>query len=405
MREYEKSSKLDNVCYDIRGPVMDEANRMIAAGEKIVKLNIGNPAPFGFRAPEAIIKKMSENLTSTEGYSDSKGLIKSRQAIVEYCRKKNIPNVTENDVYTGNGVSELITLSMQGLLNYGDEVLVPAPDYPLWTASVTLAGGTAVHYICDENAGWYPDIEDMRKKITSRTKAIVVINPNNPTGALYPKEVLMDIVELAREHELILFADEIYDRLVMDDKEHVALASLAPDLLTVSFNGLSKSHLIAGYRVGWMCLCGNKSHVKGYIEGINLLSSMRLCANVPAQSLIPEALSLLDETKKLLVPGGRIYEQREYIYNAINNIPGLSVVKPDAAFYMFPKLDAKRFNITDDEKFVLDFLREKKILFTHGGGFHWNQPDHFRVVYLPCVDELKVAAEALEDFLKTYRQS
>lgn len=405
MREYEKSSKLDNVCYDIRGPVMDEANRMIAAGEKIVKLNIGNPAPFGFRAPEAIIKKMSENLTSTEGYSDSKGLIKSRQAIVEYCRKKNIPNVTENDVYTGNGVSELITLSMQGLLNYGDEVLVPAPDYPLWTASVTLAGGTAVHYICDENAGWYPDIEDMRKKITPRTKAIVVINPNNPTGALYPKEVLMDIVELAREHELILFADEIYDRLVMDDKEHVALASLAPDLLTVSFNGLSKSHLIAGYRVGWMCLCGNKAHVKGYIEGINLLSSMRLCANVPAQSLIPEALSLLDETKKLLVPGGRIYEQREYIYNAINNIPGLSVVKPDAAFYMFPKLDAKRFNITDDEKFVLDFLREKKILFTHGGGFHWNQPDHFRVVYLPCVDELKVAAEALEDFLKTYRQS
>lgn len=405
MREYEKSSKLDNVCYDIRGPVMDEANRMIAAGEKIVKLNIGNPAPFGFRAPEAIIKKMSENLTSTEGYSDSKGLIKSRQAIVEYCRKKNIPNVTENDVYTGNGVSELITLSMQGLLNYGDEVLVPAPDYPLWTASVTLAGGTAVHYICDENAGWYPDIEDMRKKITPRTKAIVVINPNNPTGALYPKEVLMDIVELARKHELILFADEIYDRLVMDDKEHVALASLAPDLLTVSFNGLSKSHLIAGYRVGWMCLCGNKAHVKGYIEGINLLSSMRLCANVPAQSLIPEALSLLDETKKLLVPGGRIYEQREYIYNAINNIPGLSVVKPDAAFYMFPKLDAKRFNITDDEKFVLDFLREKKILFTHGGGFHWNQPDHFRVVYLPCVDELKVAAEALEDFLKTYRQS
>lgn len=405
MREYEKSSKLDNVCYDIRGPVMDEANRMIAAGEKIVKLNIGNPAPFGFRAPEAIIKKMSENLTSTEGYSDSKGLIKSRQAIVEYCRKKNIPNVTENDVYTGNGVSELITLSMQGLLNYGDEVLVPAPDYPLWTASVTLAGGTAVHYICDENAGWYPDIEDMRKKITPRTKAIVVINPNNPTGALYPKEVLMDIVELARKHELILFADEIYDRLVMDDKEHVALASLAPDLLTVSFNGLSKSHLIAGYRVGWMCLCGNKAHVKGYIEGINLLSSMRLCANVPAQSLIPEALSLLDETKKLLVPGGRIYEQREYIYNAINNIPGLSVVKPDAAFYMFPKLDAKRFNITDDEKFVLDFLREKKILFTHGGGFHWNKPDHFRVVYLPCVDELKVAAEALEDFLKTYRQS
>lgn len=404
MRTFEKSSKLDNVCYDIRGPVMDEANRMIAEGEKIVKLNIGNPAPFGFQAPEEIIQTMKENLTKTEGYSDSKGIIEARRAIVEYCRSKKIPNVTENDVYTGNGVSELITLSLQGLLNGGDEVLVPSPDYPLWTASVTLAGGCAVHYLCDEESNWYPDIADMEKKITKKTKAIVIINPNNPTGALYPKEILLKVVELARKYELILFADEIYDRLVMDGGEHIALASLAPDLLTVSFNGLSKSHLIAGYRCGWMCLCGDKSKAKGYIEGIHLLSSMRLCSNVPAQSLIPVALKHLDNSKEMLLPGGRIYEQREYMTNAINAIPGLSVKKPQAAFYMFPKMDIKRFAIRDDEKFALDFLREKKILFTHGGGFHWEKPDHFRIVYLPRVEELKQAAEALKDFLTDYIQ-
>ncbi len=404
MRTFEKSTKLDNVCYDIRGPVMDEANRMIAQGEKILKLNIGNPAPFGFRTPDAVIEKMKEKLTSTEGYSDSKGILEARQAIVKYCKEKNMPNVTVDDVYTGNGVSELITLSMQGLLDNGDEVLVPAPDYPLWTASVTLAGGTAVHYICDEESEWYPDLEDMRRKITPKTKAIVVINPNNPTGALYPREILQGIVDMAREHELILFADEIYDRLVMDGLEHVALASLAPDLLTVSFNGLSKSHLIAGYRCGWMCLCGDKSKAKGYVEGINLLSSMRLCSNVPAQSLIPTALEHLDETKQMLVPGGRVYEQREYITNAINEIPGLSVVKPKAAFYMFPKLDVERFRIKDDETFVLDFLREKKILFTHGGGFHWERPDHFRIVYLPEIAQLQEAANALKDFLAGYVQ-
>lgn len=405
MRIFEKSSKLDNVCYDIRGPVMDEANRMIAAGETVVKLNIGNPAPFGFRAPDGIIEKMKENLTSTEGYSDSKGILDARKAIVEYCKSKNMPNVTVDDVYTGNGVSELITLSMQGLLDIGDEVLVPSPDYPLWTASVTLAGGTAVHYVCDESAQWYPDIDDMRKKITDKTKAIVVINPNNPTGSLYPKEVLEKIVDLAREYELILFADEIYDRLVMDGLEHIALSSLAPDLLTVSFNGLSKSHLIAGYRCGWMCLCGEKTKAKGYIEGITLLSSMRLCSNVPAQSLIPAALSHLDDTRQMLIPGGRIYDQREYIYQAINEIPGLSVVKPKAAFYMFPKIDIKRFGIYDDERFALDFLREKKILFTHGGGFHCMEPDHFRIVYLPCIEDLKTASTALADFLIDYRQA
>ena len=308
MRKFEKSSKLDNVCYDIRGPVMDEANRMISEGIDVLKLNIGNPAPFGLYAPDEIVKDMMMNLRDTEGYSDSKGLFNARKAIMQYCQLKKIPNVGMDDIYTGNGVSELITMSMQGLLDYGDEILVPAPDYPLWTASVTLAGGTAVHYICDEQSDWMPDIDDIRKKVTPRTKGIVVINPNNPTGALYPKDVLEQIVQVARENDLILFADEIYDRLVMDGNEHIALASLAPDLFTISFNGLSKSHRVAGYRVGWMCLCGDKSNVQGYIEGLNLLSSMRLCSNVPAQSIIQTALGGYQSADELLVPGGRIYE-------------------------------------------------------------------------------------------------
>ena len=405
MRTFEKSSKLDYVCYDIRGPIMDEAQRMSEQGIDILKLNIGNPAPFGFKAPKEIEEAIGNNAAITEGYSDSKGLVSAREAILKYCQSKNMPNVSIDDIYTGNGVSELITMSMNGLLNYGDEVLVPMPDYPLWTASVTLAGGKAVHYRCDDKQNWYPDIKDMESKITPKTKAIVVINPNNPTGALYPTEILEQIVDLARKHELILFADEIYDRLVMDGKEHIALSSLAPDLLTVSFNGLSKSHLIAGYRCGWMVLCGEKKHAKGYIEGIKLLSAMRLCSNVPAQSLIPVALDNLESTKELLVPGGRIYEQREVIYNALNEIDGLSVVKPTAAFYMFPKLDIKKFGIIDDEKFVLDFLKEKHILFTHGRGFHWDQPDHFRVVFLPEVSVLSTAADRLNDFLSTYHQN
>lgn len=405
MRTFEKSSKLDYVCYDIRGPIMDEAQRMSEQGIDILKLNIGNPAPFGFKAPKEIEEAIGNNAAITEGYSDSKGLVSAREAILKYCQSKNMPNVSIDDIYTGNGVSELITMSMNGLLNYGDEVLVPMPDYPLWTASVTLAGGKAVHYRCDDKQNWYPDIKDMESKITPKTKAIVVINPNNPTGALYPTEILEQIVDLARKHELILFADEIYDRLVMDGKEHIALSSLAPDLLTVSFNGLSKSHLIAGYRCGWMVLCGEKKHAKGYIEGVKLLSAMRLCSNVPAQSLIPVALDNLESTKELLVPGGRIYEQREVIYNALNEIDGLSVVKPTAAFYMFPKLDIKKFGIKDDEKFVLDFLKKKHILFTHGGGFHWDQPDHFRVVFLPEVSVLSTAADRLNDFLSTYHQN
>nr|WP_294493207.1 pyridoxal phosphate-dependent aminotransferase [uncultured Anaerosporobacter sp.] len=404
MRTFEKSSKLENVCYDIRGPVMDEANRMIEEGVDILRLNIGNPAPFQFDAPDEIIHDMVYNLRNAQGYSDSRGIFSARKAIMQYCQLKGIPNVGINDIYTGNGVSELIVLAMQGLLNDGDEMLVPMPDYPLWTAAVNLAGGKAVHYVCDEQSEWNPDIEDIKKKITSKTKGIVVINPNNPTGALYPKEILEQIVQVAREHGLILFADEIYDRLVMDDLEHTALASLAPDLFTISFNGLSKSHRVAGFRSGWMCLCGDKSRVKGYIEGINLLASMRLCSNVPSQYIIQTALGGYQSADELLLPGGRVYEQREFVYNALKEIPGVSVVKPKAAFYIFPKLDSKKFNIKNDEQFALDFLREKKVLIVQGTGFNWKDSDHFRIVYLPNVIELKSATDKLADFLSTYRQ-
>lgn len=403
MRLFEKSRKLDNVCYDVRGPVVEEADRMIEQGISILKLNIGNPAPFGFEAPTEIIHDMMANLTNSEGYSDSKGIFSARKAIMQYCQLKGFPNVEVKDIYTGNGASELITMAMQGLLNEGDEILIPAPDYPLWTAAATLAGGNAVHYICDEQSDWNPDIEDMRKKITDKTKGIVVINPNNPTGALYPKEILEKIVELAREHELILFSDEIYDRLVMDDLKHISIASLAPDLCVVTFNGLSKSHRIAGFRAGWMCISGNKSRVKGYIEGLNMLSSMRLCSNVPSQHIIQTALGGVQSADELLLPGGRIYEQREYITKRLNNIPGITAVKPKAAFYIFPKIDTKRYKILDDEKFVLDFLKEQQVLMVHGKGFHWHQPDHFRIVYLPRVEELKVALDKFESFLQGYR--
>ena len=404
MRQFEKSHKLDNVCYDVRGPVVDEANRMIENNIDILKLNIGNPAPFGFNAPNEIIQDIRYNLLDSQGYSDSKGIFSARKAIMQYCQLKNIPNVGINDIYTGNGASELITMSMQGLLDDGDEILIPAPDYPLWTAAANLAGGKPVHYICDEQANWYPDIKDMESKITNRTKGIVIINPNNPTGVLYPKEVLLDIVELARKHELIIFSDEIYDRLVMDGKKHISIASLCPDLMCVTFNGLSKSHRIAGYRSGWMSLSGDKSYCKGYIEGLNMLSSMRLCSNVPAQSIIQTALGGIQSADELLLPGGRIYEQREYIYNALNDIPGISTVKPDAAFYIFPKLDVKKFNITNDEQFALDFLRQKHVLIVQGSGFNWSEPNHFRIVYLPQLDDLKVATERLKDFLAGYRQ-
>lgn len=401
---FSKSTKLDNVLYDVRGPVVDEAAKMEAKGTHVLKLNIGNPAPFGFRTPDEVIHDMQQQLKDCEGYSDSKGLFSARKAIMQYAQLKKIPNVSVNDIYTGNGVSELINLCMQALLNDGDEILIPSPDYPLWTATATLAGGNVVHYICDEESEWYPDIDDIRKKVTPKTKAIVIINPNNPTGALYPKEVLEQIVQVARENNLIIFSDEIYDRLVMDGQEHISIASLAPDLFCVTFSGLSKSHMIAGFRIGWMVLSGNKEIAADYIEGINMLSNMRLCSNVPAQSIVQTALGGYQSVDKYLLPGGRIYEQRECVYNALNSIPGISVKKPKAAFYAFPKIDIKKFNITDDEQFALDFLREKKVLIVHGGGFNWQEPDHFRVVYLPRVEVLNEATDKLGDFLTTYKQ-
>ena len=404
MRTFEKADKLENVLYDVRGPVVDEAARMEEQGMKILKLNIGNPAPFGFNAPEEIIQDMSHNLVDSQGYSDSRGIFAARKAIMQYAQIKGIPNISMKDIYTGNGASELIQLSLNALLNTGDEVLIPSPDYPLWTACTNLSGGTAVHYICDEQSEWYPDLADIESKITPRTKAIVVINPNNPTGALYPKELLEKIVDIARRHELIIFSDEIYDRLVMDGLEHTSIASLAPDLFCVTFSGLSKSHMACGFRVGWMILSGNKDIAKDYMAGINMLSNMRLCSNVPGQSIIQTALGGYQSVNEYIVPGGRVYEQREFIYKAINDIPGLSAVKPKAAFYIFPKIDVKKFNILDDQQFALDFLREKRVLFVPGSGFNWKQPDHFRLVYLPRIEVLSESMEKMEDFLRTYRQ-
>ena len=405
MNLFKKSSKLDNVLYDVRGPVLDEASRMEEAGSKILKLNIGNPAPFGFEAPEEVLLDMRHGLNNAQGYSESKGIFPARKAIMQYAQLKNIPDVTINDIYTGNGVSELINLCMQALLNEGDEILIPAPDYPLWTATATLAGGKAVHYICDEQAEWYPDINDIKNKITNRTKAIVIINPNNPTGALYPKEILEEIINVAREHRLIIFSDEIYDRLLFDNGKHISVASLAPDLFCVTFSGLSKSHMIAGFRIGWMILSGRKDLAKDYIEGINMLSNMRLCSNVPAQSIVQTALGGYQSVENYVMRGGSICEQRDYIYKALNDIPGVSAVKPKAAFYIFPKLDIKKFNIHNDEQFALDFLKEKKVLIVHGKGFNWAEPDHFRIVYLPQLSVLEESIGKLASFLSTYKQN
>lgn len=404
MKKFEKSSKLEGVSYDVRGPVLEEAEKMQDEGISILKLNTGNPATFGFEAPNEIVRDLILNVRDSEGYSDSKGIFSARKAIEQYYQLKNFPNLSINDIYTGNGVSELITMSMQGLCNNGDEILVPMPDYPLWTASISLAGGKAVHYICDEASEWNPDIADIRSKITSKTKAIVLINPNNPTGAVYPKEILEEIVKIAREFDLIIFSDEIYDRLVMDGHQHYHIATLAPDRPVITFSGLSKSHRVAGFRVGWMAISGNKANIKGYIEGLNMLSSMRLCSNVLSQQIVQTALGGYQSIDELLLPGGRVYEQREFIYNAINDIPGLSAVKPKAAFYIFPKIDTKRFNILDDEQFVLDFLHEKHVLLVHGGGFNWHSPDHFRIVYLPNLEQLKMTSQRMRDFLATYRQ-
>lgn len=404
MREFRKSNKLNNVLYDVRGPVVDEAAKMEEAGTQILKLNIGNPAPFGFRTPDEVIYDMRRQLTECEGYSPANGLFSARKAIMQYAQLRQIPNVTMEDIYTGNGVSELINICMSALLDDGDEILIPSPDYPLWTACATLAGGTAVHYICDEQSDWYPDMADIRGKINDRTKAIVIINPNNPTGALYPREVLQQIVDIAREHQLIIFSDEIYDRLVMDGEEHVSIASLAPDLFCVTYSGLSKSHMIAGFRIGWMIMSGNKKMAKDYMEGIKMLSNMRLCSNVPAQSIVQTALGGHQSVRSYVVPGGRIREQRDYIYKALTDIPGISAVKPKAAFYIFPKIDVKKFGIVDDEQFALDLLRDKKILLIHGGGFNWKQPDHFRVVFLPRIEVLKESVEKMADFFSYYHQ-
>ena len=404
MKYFSKATKLNNVLYDVRGPVVDEATRMEEHGMKILKLNIGNPAPFGFTAPEEVILDMRDNIVNSQGYSDSRGIFAARKAVMQYAQIKKIPNVTMKDVFTGNGASELIQLALNALLNNGDEVLIPSPDYPLWTACTNLAGGTAVHYVCDESSDWYPDLKDIESKVTARTKAIVVINPNNPTGALYPKELLEGIVDIARRHELIIFSDEIYDRLVMDGEQHISTASLAPDLFCVTFSGLSKSHMICGFRVGWMILSGNKKVAQDYISGINMLSNMRLCSNVPGQSIIQTALGGYQSGNEYIVPGGRIYEQREFIYKALNDIPGISAVKPKAAFYIFPKIDVKKFNITSDSKFALDFLKEKRVLIVPGSGFNWKEPDHFRLVYLPRVEILEEATQKLGDFLAHYRQ-
>ena len=404
MRKINKSHKLDNVNYAIRGLVMGEASKMENEGIDILKLNIGNPAVFDFNAPKKVLDCMKENLENSQGYSESKGLKSARLAIVEYYKSKDVDNLDANDIYIGNGVSELITLSMQGLLDVGDEILVPMPDYPLWTASVNLSGGKAIHYLCDEDNQWYPNIKDIENKITENTKGIVIINPNNPTGALYPKEILMKIVEVARKHNIIIFCDEIYDRLVYDDLKHISVASLSKDVPTITFSGLSKSHMIAGFRIGWMCITGNKDNIRGYIEGLNMLSSMRLCSNVPAQYVVEEAIKDINSTNCLLKKGGRLYEQREYIYNALNEIPGITVVKPKAAFYIFPKIDIEKFNIKDDEQFALDFLKSKHILLIHGTGFNWVNVDHFRIVFLADNQKLKYTIDSLKEFLQSYKQ-
>ena len=404
MKIFDKSSKLEHVSYDIRGPILDEATRMIANGEKILRLNTGNPAEFGFTAPDEVIRDLIANARNSEAYSDSKGIFSARKAIMQYCQLKGFPHVDIDDIYLGNGVSELISISLQALLDDGDEVLVPMPDYPLWTACVSLAGGNAVHYLCDEQANWYPDIDDIKSKITSNTKAIVIINPNNPTGALYPDDLLKEIVEIARQNDLIIFADEIYDRLVMDGKKHTAIASLAPDVFCVSMNGLSKSHRICGFRVGWMVLSGPKNNVKGYIEGLNMLANMRLCANVLGQHVVQTSLGGYQSVDELLIPGGRIYEQRNFIYKAVNEVPGLSAVKPDAGLYIFPKIDRDMYQIDDDEQFCLELLKQEKVMLVPGKGFNWNEPDHFRIVYLPRVEELAEVQEKLTRVLNQYRR-
>ena len=400
---FQKSNKLHNVCYDIRGPVHDEAQRLEEDGHRILKLNIGNPAPFGFEAPDEIVRDVIHNLPQAQGYCDSKGLFSARKAVFHHYQEI-IPNIDVEDIYIGNGVSELIQMATMALLNNGDEVLVPAPDYPLWTASVNLAGGKAVHYRCDEEADWFPDIDDIRAKVNKNTKAIVLINPNNPTGAVYSKEIILALLQVARENNLMVFSDEIYDKILFDEAQHIHTASLAEDLVIVTFNGLSKAYRIAGFRAGWMVISGNKELAAGYITGLNMLASMRLCANVPCQHAIQTALGGYQSINELILPGGRLLEQRDACYEILNNIDGVSCIKPKGAMYMFPKLDVKKFNLQDDQQLVFDLLRKEKILLVHGTAFNWPEPDHIRIVTLPYVQDLTAAMQRFGNFLENYRQ-
>jgi len=404
MHELHKSNKLANVFYDIRGPVLTAAKRMEEEGHRILKLNIGNPAPFELNAPDEILQDVIHQLPNAQGYSDSKGIYSGRKAVMQYCQQKGIQGVDIDDIFLGNGVSELIVMALQGLINNGDEVLIPSPDYPLWTGAASLAGGTPVHYRCDEQANWYPDISDIKAKITPNTKAMVIINPNNPTGALYPKEVLLEMLEVARQNNLVVFSDEIYDKIIFDEAEHISTASLAEDLLIITFNGLSKSYRLAGFRSGWLVVSGAKHKAKDYLEGLNMLASMRLCANVPSQYAIQTALGGYQSINDLVRPGGRIYEQRNITHQMINDIPGLSCTLPQGALYSFVKMDQNKFNIKDDEKMVLDLLEQQKILIVHGRAFNWPEPDHFRIVFLPRVDDLKEAITKVGNFFEHYSQ-
>ena len=405
MTKYRQSSKLNNVLYDIRGPILEEANRMEAMGHRILKLNIGNTAPFGFEAPDAIMMDIIRHLPVTQGYSDSRGLYSARTAIVQHYQNRGILDLEPNDVYLGNGVSELIPMTLQALCETDDEILVPMPDYPLWTASVALSGGKPVHYLCDEENNWYPDLEDIKSKITSRTKGIVVINPNNPTGSVYPRHILQQIVDVAREHELVVFTDEIYEKIIYDGAEAINLATLTgDDVLCLTFSGLSKAYRVCGYRAGWVAITGPKHEAANYIEGITLLASMRLCSNVPAQHAIQTALGGYQSVDALVAPGGRLHEQRDVAYRMLNEIDGISCNQSDGALYLFPKVDTEKFNIVDDEKFMLDLLKEQKILFSHGGAFNWHKPDHFRLVFLPDVQTLTDALNRLGEFLSDYKQ-
>ncbi|MFE5587616.1 pyridoxal phosphate-dependent aminotransferase [Kitasatospora sp. NPDC056531] len=403
--EFRQSSKLNDVCYEIRGPVVDQANALEEAGHSVLRLNTGNPAPFGFEAPEEIIQDIIRNLPRAHGYSDSRGILPARRAVVQYYQQRGVQGVGVNDVYLGNGASELIQMAVTALVDDGDEVLVPMPDYPLWTASVRLAGGKAVHYLCDEEAEWYPDLDDIAAKITARTKAIVVINPNNPTGAVYPKELLEGILDLARRHQLMVLADEIYDKILYDGTEHHCLAALADDVLTLTFNGLSKAYRVAGFRSGWLVVSGPKQHATDYLEGLTMLSGMRLCPNVPAQYAVQAALGGHQSINDLVLPGGRLTEQRDIAVKALNEIPGVSCVKPKGALYAFAKLDPAVHRIVDDERFVLDLLLREKIHVVQGTGFNWPRPDHFRFVTLPRADDLETAINRIGRFLATYRQS